>query len=152
MRRTHVSGRWMRTRPALSLAGAVVLSAVAVVVTPTTASASGNWCGNWLKNPAGAHSVKMVPGTRAYAGGGHFQVEQGSYRGQRYAWAYESKAGAGPALNWRYTKNKGLYTCYPRTEGGTYTPGVPDYQVYKVQAELETYPNKHYGPAVFWGG
>ncbi|MGV9251124.1 hypothetical protein [Streptomyces sp. NPDC003697] len=147
MSRGIKTGGWLATR----LAGVVVLSAVVAGVTPTTASASGNWCGNWLKDPSVAYGVKMVSGTRAYHGAGHFQVNQGYYGSHWYAWAYERNAGLGPALNWRYRKNKALYTCYPRTEAGTYTPGVPDYQAYKVQAELEGHPNV-YGPAVYWGG
>ncbi|MFF7972454.1 hypothetical protein [Streptomyces sp. NPDC007905] len=138
--------------PAMRMAGVVALSAVVVGVTPSTASASGNWCGNWLKDPAVAHGVKVVSGTRASYGAGHFQVNQGYYGPHWYAWAYEWNTGLGPALNWRYRGNKAAYTCYPRTEGGFYTPGVPDYQAYKVQAELERYPNNVYGPAVYWGG
>ncbi|MFI1368807.1 hypothetical protein [Streptomyces griseochromogenes] len=148
MRRNISSGKRLAGR----LAGVAVLAAVVAGVTPSTASASDTWCGNWLKDPAYAYGVKAVSGTRIYHGPGYAQVNQGYYGPHWYAWAYEANAGLGPALNWRYRDNNALYTCYPQTEGGYYTPGVPDYQAYKVQVELESYPGNIYGQAVYWGG
>ncbi|MER6737596.1 hypothetical protein [Streptomyces puniciscabiei] len=143
-----------KTKAGRRLAGIVALSAVVAGLTPSTASASGNWCGNWLHDPAYAYGVKAVSGTRGYYNGGYFQVNQGYYGPHWYAWAKEYNTGRYPALNWVYRNNHGVYTCYPDVEGvaADYTPGVPDYQAYKVQAEVDTRSGAVYGPAVYWGG
>jgi hypothetical protein len=138
-------------RLALVLTGVVGLSALAAGVTPSAASASDSWCGDWLRDPAVAYGVQAVSGTQQYDETGYFQVNQGYYGPHWYAWAQEYNAGRGPGLNWVYRSNGGIYTCYPQTEAGSYTAGVPDYQTYKVQAELEGSPII-YGPAVYWGG